>query len=82
MDKIFYLENNTDFEIDVVEQLEKDVIHKYGNSGWTAQLPEIMESKLPYYYSLTGLVYQMLSKKYSFENKGLLVGSMRVIDIL
>lgn len=55
---------------------------EWGNRGWSTTLPEIMESKMPYYYSLTGLIYKMLCKKHSLENQGLLIRKTWIKDLL
>jgi hypothetical protein len=40
-----------------------------------------MESKMPFYYSLMVLVYEKLCKKYSLDNKGVLIKNTRIKEI-
>jgi hypothetical protein len=78
----FFSEHSKKFEINIVDKIDDDAIHKYGNFGWSATVPDVMETKMPFYYSLILLIYKRLCEKYSLENKGVLVGNTRIIDIL
>jgi hypothetical protein len=77
----YFSEYSDRFIINVVDKIDVDAVHKYGNVGWSAYIPEIMESKMPFYYSLMVLVYEKLCKKYSLDNKGVLIKNTRIKEI-
>jgi len=77
----YFSEHSNKFDINVIDKIDEDASHKYGNVGWSATIPEIMETKMPFYYSLMILVYEKLCEKYSLENKGILIRNIRIKNI-
>jgi len=77
----YFSEYSDKFIINTFEKIDDDAIDKYGNVGWSAFIPEIMETKMPLYYSLIILVYNRLCEKYSVENKGVLVAHTRIMKL-
>jgi len=78
----YFSRESEDFIINVVNQLDDVNSEDFITWGYSGIIPEIFETKMPYYYSLTLLVYEMICKKYSLNFEGVLIKNMLVKNLI
>jgi hypothetical protein len=70
----YYTQPNEKFIIEVVERIDDDAIHKYGNiASASSTTYNIVSSKMPLYYTVAGLLYKKISQNYSLVYHGILI---------
>ncbi len=67
----YYTQQNESFVINIVNEIDKDAIHKYGNSSYSSSIQNYLRTKMPMYYTIAGLLYKKIAEKYSLDYQGI-----------